>query len=568
MDTGIRGESPPSIPQSTPYIYVEVYAHVTRIRVMSTESDQRRDPAGPTDIRPPLLDAFSIVWTVVPLISLGFLTSLVFGFAAYRLRSRAMAIAAGCYLAVLVALVSTAGIRSFGPDDWQNQAAMWTWILGPWWGGTLHALFARKRVFPPKAMTVPGTSRPAPGYGGWSWDPWSSSEPAHPPGEERETVAGPTGVAVPVSYIWALVPLFTLGFATCLVIGSAAMRLRSRKQGLAAAGYLVLLAVFVIANEPLGQLPSMDWRAQLYFWSWSLGPWWGGTFHALVLRQAMFRQRLPVDSHQSNPRMSAPPIATPPMRALGPYRLIDRIGGGGQGIVYLGLAPSGRRVAIKVLHTLMGTGVAEREGFLREVTAAQRVPPFATAPIIDVGITGDVAYIVSEYVDGPSLETYIHRGRPMDGDSITRLAISTAAALRGIHSTNIVHRDFKPANVLLAPDGPRVIDFGIAKALDNVTMTTGGFKGTPAYMSPEQVSGQPVGPPSDIFSWASTIYFAATGRLAFDGLTVYAVSHQILSHHPDVSVLPRPLRDAVAASFSKDPCNRPTPAQLMLAITQ
>ncbi|MEU7890871.1 serine/threonine-protein kinase [Microbispora bryophytorum] len=156
----------------------------------------------------------------------------------------------------------------------------------------------------------------------------------------------------------------------------------------------------------------------------------------------------------------------------------------------------------------------------------------------------------------------------LDGDSITRLAISTAAALRGIHSTNIVHRDFKPANVLLAPDGPRVIDFGIAKALDNVTMTTGGFKGTPAYMSPEQVSGQSVGPPSDIFSWASTIYFAATGRLAFDGLTVYAVSHQILSHHPDVSVLPRPLQDAVAASFSKDPRNRPTPAQLMLAITQ
>ncbi|MFC6083733.1 serine/threonine-protein kinase [Sphaerisporangium aureirubrum] len=539
-----------------------------RILVVATEGDQLRNSAGPTHARHPLIDALSFVWAVVPLISFGLLNSVVFGFAAYRTRSRVMAIAAGCYLAVLAAFVSTAGIRDFGPDDWQNQAALWAWILGPMLGGTLHALIVRKHVFPPKFILLSQNSRPASASGSWSWDPWGGSEPVHSPGEQRPNVAGPTGLAVPLSYIWALVPLLTLGFATCVVIGSAAIRLRSRNLGLAAVGYLILLAVFVVVNAPLDRLPNTDWRAQVYFWTWSLGPWWGGTFHAFVLRQAVFRRRFPIRSGRANPEMSNAPTPTQPIRVLGPYKLIDRIGGGGQGVVYLGLTPSGRRVAVKVLHTRMGTGTAEREGFLREVTAAQRVPPFATVPIIDKGIVGDVAYIVSEYIDGPSLETYIRSGRRMDGDGITRLAISTAAALRGIHSTNIVHRDFKPANVLLAPDGPRVIDFGIAKALDNVTTTIGGVKGTPAYMSPEQVSGHPVGHPSDIFSWASTIYFAATGRPAFDGPTIYAVSHQILSRHPDVSVLPQPLRHAVAASFSKDSRTRPTAAQLMLAITQ
>ncbi|MEV7808002.1 serine/threonine-protein kinase [Microbispora sp. NPDC088329] len=519
---------------------------------MSAGSDRRGGPASPTHVRHPLTDALGFAWAVVPAVSLGLLTWLVLGFAAYRTKSRVTAVVAGGHLAVLVFLVSTAGVRDFPQDDWRNQLALWVWVLGVCAGGTVHAFVIRKRVFPPRAL--PGEEGPA----------------GATAGEGRQVVAGPKGIAVPLSYLWALVPLLTLGFATFLVVGSAAVRLRSRVQAAAAAGYLVLFAALIIVDAPVGTLPNTDWRAQLYYWSWALSSWWGGTFHAFVLRQAVFTRR-PAPVRGPVPTLAAgppPPPAPPPAAPfIGPYRLVRRLGGGGQGVVHLGLTPTGERVAIKVLHASVETA-AEHESFLREVAAARRVPPFATAPVIDVGVAGDAAYIVSEYVPGPSLETYVRRGRPMDGDGLIRLAIATAAALRGIHAMGIVHRDFKPANILLGPDGPRVIDFGVARALDRLTLTAGGAKGTPPYMSPEQVSGQRAGPPSDVFSWASTMYFAATGRLAFDGPSVYVISHRILGHHPDVSVLPEPLRHPAAACFSKDPGARPTAAQLMLAITR
>ncbi|MFF3440380.1 serine/threonine-protein kinase [Streptosporangium sp. NPDC002721] len=231
------------------------------------------------------------------------------------------------------------------------------------------------------------------------------------------------------------------------------------------------------------------------------------------------------------------------------------------------LAPNGARVAVKVLHASPDVWSGEHTKFLREVEVAKRVPSFATAPVLDVGTEGDVAYIVSEYVDGPSLETLVRGGDPMGPDSLTRLALWTATALRGIHSAGVVHRDFKPANVLLATDGPRVIDFGISKALDHLRTTTQGIQGTPIYMSPEQVSGQAVGPASDVFSWAATMYFAATGRSPFDASTAPAVFYKVMHHQPDLSVLPPALRPHLARCFSRNPAYRPQAMELVMAIS-
>ncbi|TMR13908.1 serine/threonine protein kinase, partial [Nonomuraea turkmeniaca] len=207
-----------------------------------------------------------------------------------------------------------------------------------------------------------------------------------------------------------------------------------------------------------------------------------------------------------------------------------------------------------------------RARFAREVEAARRVATFSTARVLDVNITGQFPYIVSEYVDGPSLEQLVRKHGPRDEDSLTRLALSTAGALAAIHKAGIVHRDFKPSNVLIGHDGPRVIDFGIARALDQMTVTSGKMVGTPPYMSPEQLSGETVGPASDVFSWAVTIVFAATGRPAFGEDSVPAVFNRVLTVHPDLSPLPSGLRSVVGACLSKRPEERPSASDVMLAI--
>ncbi|NRQ37375.1 serine/threonine protein kinase [Nonomuraea sp. NN258] len=249
---------------------------------------------------------------------------------------------------------------------------------------------------------------------------------------------------------------------------------------------------------------------------------------------------------------------------IGHYRVLQSVGRGGQGAVYLAMAPNGVRVAVKVLHDLVDETARTR--FAREVEAARRVATFSTARVLDVSITGQQAYIVSEYVEGPSLERLVRQHGPRDEDSLTRLALSTAGALAAIHKAGIVHRDFKPSNVLIGPDGPRVIDFGIARALDQVTMTSGRMVGTPPYMSPEQLSGEAVGPASDVFSWAVTMVFAATGRPAFGEDSVPAVFHRVLTVHPDLSPLPPTLRQVVGNCLSKRPDERPSASDVMLAI--
>ncbi|GAA3094216.1 serine/threonine-protein kinase [Nonomuraea salmonea] len=247
---------------------------------------------------------------------------------------------------------------------------------------------------------------------------------------------------------------------------------------------------------------------------------------------------------------------------IGDHRLVGVLGSGGQGTVYRGVDGTGREVAIKLLHSHLAQDGDVMRGFLREVEAARRVAAFCTAAVLDVGMLDDRPYIVSEYVPGDTLLAVVRVSGPRTGGALHRLATSTLTALTAIHQAGIVHRDFKPGNVLMGPDGPVVIDFGIARALDATTATSGAV-GTPAYMSPEQFRGERVGPASDVFSWAGTMVFAATGRPAFGGDAMAVIMNRILTGDPDLTGVPASLRDLIASCLAKDPAARPSPGDLL-----
>ncbi|XRQ13667.1 serine/threonine-protein kinase [Actinomadura welshii] len=261
-----------------------------------------------------------------------------------------------------------------------------------------------------------------------------------------------------------------------------------------------------------------------------------------------------------------PLTAADPVR-LGGWELLGRIGTGGQGVVYLGrpLEPAGRppRVAVKLLHTELLGDVNARERFVRELALLQRVAGFCTAQMLEADMAGDRPYIVSEYVPGRSLRTLVQEEGPRTGADLDRLAISSVTALSAIHRANVVHRDFKPQNVLMGPDGPRVIDFGVARAFDAGSTLTSQVVGTPAYMAPEQFSGR-VGPATDLFAWAGTLLFAATGRDPFAGGPLPAVMYRIMHETPDLGVLPGTLAEVAAACLAKDPKARPASEDVLL----
>ncbi|MBF8194684.1 serine/threonine protein kinase, partial [Nonomuraea sp. K274] len=244
--------------------------------------------------------------------------------------------------------------------------------------------------------------------------------------------------------------------------------------------------------------------------------------------------------------------------AVGSYQLLGRLGSGGQGTVYLGQAPGGGRVAVKVLRD----GAALDGRLAKEIAAARRVEPFCIAQVLDASLDTRPPYIVTEYVEGPSL---LQAGRHTGAD-LQRLAVATATALAAIHAAGIVHRDFKPANVLLGPGGPRVIDFGIARAMDDAVTHTSSIVGTPAYMAPEQLAGQPVGPSTDVFAWASVMVWAATETPPFGHDTLPAIINRILNNEPRLGDLPHPLRSIVYDCLAKDPRARPTMQDVILRL--
>ena len=250
---------------------------------------------------------------------------------------------------------------------------------------------------------------------------------------------------------------------------------------------------------------------------------------------------------------------------LGRFELLGRLGEGGQGIVYLGrgTGPGEERVAVKVLRSSVDAMLLER--LARELDAVHQVQPFVTAGVIEACAEGDRRYIVSEFVDGPSLQDRVREHGPLPERDLQRLAVGTAAALTAIHGAGVVHRDFKPANVLLGPDGPRVVDFGIARLIDASTITSG-LIGTPSFIAPEQLAGARPTSAVDIFAWAVTMIFAATGRLAFGGDSVMAVMMRIMNEEPDVTGVPDSLRPVIIECLDKDPGRRPKARDIMFRL--
>jgi serine/threonine protein kinase len=251
------------------------------------------------------------------------------------------------------------------------------------------------------------------------------------------------------------------------------------------------------------------------------------------------------------------PLRDTDPREVSGYRLLGRLGEGGQGVVFLALSPSGIRAAIKLLSPTTDPRVRSR--FLKEVSAAQQVAGFCTAQVLDAGIFERRPFIVSEYVSGPSLVEVVQQHGPRSGDVLERIAVATLTALGAVHAVGMVHRDFKPGNVLLGPDGPVVIDFGLAAVPG---MTTTGLSGqvavgTPAFMAPEQLAGQRVTAAADMWSWAVTIAFTGTGELPFKGESLTATAYAILHSEPTLGPLPEPLGSIVRGCLSKNQASRP-----------
>jgi eukaryotic-like serine/threonine-protein kinase len=252
---------------------------------------------------------------------------------------------------------------------------------------------------------------------------------------------------------------------------------------------------------------------------------------------------------------------------MGPYRLRGQLGMGGMGRVFLGLSAGGRLVAVKVIRADLAMDPEFRGRFQREVAVARRVSHQYTAPVIDADLDGPVPWLATAYVSGPSLADAVAEHGPLPAGSVLRLAAGLAEGLSAIHAAGVVHRDLKPSNVLLASDGPRVIDFGISLAGEGGALTrTGLVVGSPGFMSPEQADGREVGPASDIFSLGAVLTFAATGEGPFGTGSSMTLVHRLVVGQLALDRVPAEMRPLVERCLAADPRERPT-ASVQLAET-
>jgi eukaryotic-like serine/threonine-protein kinase len=261
------------------------------------------------------------------------------------------------------------------------------------------------------------------------------------------------------------------------------------------------------------------------------------------------------------------PLTAEDPRQVSVFLLESRLGAGGMGRVYLARSPGGRAVALKVVHPELARDPEFMRRFRREVEAAEAVSGAYTAPVIGAGPDDSPPWLATAYVPGPSLAELVTRMGPLPEPALWRLAGGLTEALQTIHARGLVHRDLKPGNILIAADGPRVIDFGISRALHGVAITAAETTmGTPAYMSPEQAGGKEIGAASDIFSLGSVLAFAAAGAAPFEGGSSLSVIYRIVHDEPDLSRIPPRLAGLVAGCLARDPAARPSPAALMEAI--
>jgi Protein kinase domain len=254
-------------------------------------------------------------------------------------------------------------------------------------------------------------------------------------------------------------------------------------------------------------------------------------------------------------------------RVIGEYRLRARLAAGGMGRVYLGLSPAGRAVAVKVVHPDLARDADFLRRFQQEVVAARAVSGIYTAPVVASGLDERPPWLATAFVPGPALDQLVTEHGPLPEPALWPLLGGLVEALQAIHECGVVHRDLKPANVLLATDGPRVIDFGISRAADGTTLTAAGVVfGTPGYMSPEQAEGKPAGPASDVFALGCVIAYAATGAGPFGAGTAAAVLYRVVHAEAVLDRVPPQLREIVSACLAKDPAARPEPRALAAAI--
>ncbi|HUB38067.1 MAG TPA: serine/threonine-protein kinase [Streptosporangiaceae bacterium] len=250
---------------------------------------------------------------------------------------------------------------------------------------------------------------------------------------------------------------------------------------------------------------------------------------------------------------------------VGRYRLLKRLGTGGMGRVYLGQSPGGRLVAVKLIRPELADDPSFRRRFAQEVSAARRVSGIFTAPVVDADPDGPQPWLVTAYVAGPSLSDAVEARGPMPVRSVLTLAAGLAEGLGAVHAAGVVHRDLKPSNVLLASDGPRIIDFGISRAMDSAWLTNVGgvVVGSPGFMSPEQAEGRDVGPATDIFSLGGVLAYAATGQAPFGAGPASALLYRVVYGAAATGYVPEPLRPLVERCLAKDPADRPSTEELL-----
>jgi hypothetical protein len=257
------------------------------------------------------------------------------------------------------------------------------------------------------------------------------------------------------------------------------------------------------------------------------------------------------------------PLSADDPRQIGEFTLRSRLGAGGMGRVYLAFSPGGRAVAMKVVHPGLAADPEFLRRFRQEVAAARAVSGMYTAPVVGAGIDDNPPWLATAYVPGPSLAEVVSRYGALAETAVWRLAGGLTEALRAVHACGLVHRDLKPGNVLLAADGPHVIDFGISRAFDGTSVTsTGMVVGTPGYMSPEQAEGQPAGPPSDVFSLGCVLAYAATGNAPFGGGSAASILYRVVTGTPDLGDITGDLRQVITACLAKNPAERIGLAQL------